>query len=100
MKTQHESIIISVSPGINKTWDVMESPARKPLASFANPQDACAWAIEMARAKDARVVVEQIKSRAGIASGAKSASPDFPIPVMLDNDSDGRFRPPRRAAIR
>ena len=98
MHTEREQLVLRISPGVNKTWDVTESPG-KALASFASPQDACAWAIELARKSRARIFVEQLcagSMSVGPQRQAKGATPSFSIPVMVDSPHEGRSGLPLR----
>ena len=93
MHTGSESIL-SISPGIDKTWDVKDSGGRKPLASFNNAQDACAWAIKLAQSRQARVVVEHLITEIRSPALTNTSAPivQFSIPVTCEDAKDGRLR--------
>jgi hypothetical protein len=61
MDFYHESnVVLSVSLTKNKQWHVTWKDSKQPLASFDNPQAACAWAIAQAKPKGGRVLVEEM----------------------------------------
>ena len=51
---------LSVLHGQDEQWHVTSQDISKPLASFDNPQAACAWAIERAKPMRSRIFVEEI----------------------------------------
>ena len=93
MHSQHEQAVLSICPGPNKKWHVKDSAARSALASFNNVQDACAWAIEVAQNRQARVVVERTES--SVKGGAGSDSTAYAIPVAWSATGTGRTGRPR-----
>lgn len=56
---QQGALVICVSPGLNRRWDVSEKGSEEPLASFDDKEDAYAYAIELTKSKEgATVLVE------------------------------------------
>jgi hypothetical protein len=90
MHSQHEQAVLSICPGPNKKWHVKDSAARSALASFNNVQDACAWAIEVAQNRQARVVVERTESSAK--GGADWRHDGLCDPRRVECDRDGAYR--------
>ena len=52
-------LVICISPGVHGRWDVSGKGSSHPLASFAQREDACAYANTLAmRAGEAAILVE------------------------------------------
>jgi len=52
-------LVICISPGINRKWDVSKKGFDEPLASFDNKEDAYAYAAELTHSHEgATVLVE------------------------------------------
>ncbi len=67
-------------------WHVMAQDITTPLASFNDPQAACAWAIARARSVQGRVVVEEMTTPSTPRFDANAAY-KYSIPVMLSDES-------------
>lgn len=57
---QESDLILSVSRGQNEQWRVTANDFGQPLATFDDPQAACAWAIARAKPRRGRVFFEAI----------------------------------------
>jgi hypothetical protein len=91
------NLVLSVSPGHHQQWHVAEPGICPPLATFDTPQAACAWALDYAKPKGGRVVVEKwVAAESGAVIGsATAAEVIFSIPVSVTQRPDARFRPAR-----
>jgi hypothetical protein len=56
---QESNLDLRILRGQNNQWHVTAQDLRQPLASFASPHEACAWAIARAKPKQCRVFVEK-----------------------------------------
>ena len=92
--------VLSVSRGQNAQWHVIAQGLDHPLASFEDAQEACAWAIAVAKAKQGKVLVEERTARTPAAQN-NGANPSeafkFSIPVTLTGSQDLRFKSSRSA---
>jgi hypothetical protein len=57
---QDRDTVLSVLRGQNEQWHVTTPKASKPLASFNNPQAACAWAIDRSKPMGSKIFVDEI----------------------------------------
>ena len=78
------NLVLSVWLGQNKQWHVSARDFSLPLASFDNPQVACAWAIAVARAKHAKVLIEEPRvSSSGLSRSAMNSSESFKFSIPV-----------------
>ena len=87
------NLILSVSLGQNKQWYVSAQDLSHPLASFDNPQAACAWAIAVAKPKRGKVLVEELTSPPASPHDFRNAPETFKfsIPVAWTDSGDSRL---------
>ena len=57
---EESDVVLSVTLGQHEQWNVTTQEFPHPLASFSNPQAACAWAIQRAKPKRSRVLIGEI----------------------------------------
>lgn len=58
--TSSDCLVICISPGVHGRWDVSGKGSIYPFASFAQREQACAYANELAlRVGDATILVEE-----------------------------------------
>ena len=57
------NVVLSVVRSNQQEWCVMAEDVNEPLASFADPQAACAWAIERATPLNGQVLVDRKSTR-------------------------------------
>lgn len=81
------NVVLSVVRSNQQEWHVMAEDVSEPLASFADPQAACAWAVERATPLNGRVLVEEIT-----AAGA-AANPEFKYSIPVSASESGWRRP-------
>jgi hypothetical protein len=84
------NVVLSVVRSNQQEWCVMAEDVNEPLASFADPQAACAWAIERATPLNGRVLVEEITG-----PGA-AANPEFKYSIPVSASDSGSRRPSTR----
>ena len=92
------NLVLSVSLGQNKQWEVSSQESSRPLASFDKPQGACAWAIAFAKPRRGQVLVEQVAASSAASSHAVRSAPQtfkFSIPVTWTDSRDLRFKSAR-----
>ena len=90
--------VLSVSLGQSNQWHVSARDVSHPLASFDEPQAACAWAIAVARPKRGKVLVEELAASSPATSHSlRSASEafKFSIPVASTDSRNLRFESAR-----
>jgi hypothetical protein len=84
------NVVLSVVRSNQQEWCVMAEDVSEPLASFADPQAACAWAIERATPLNGRVLVEEITTPGGNANG------EFKYSIPVSSSDSGSRRPATR----
>jgi len=84
------NVVLSVVRSSQQEWHVMAEDVSEPLASFADPQAACAWAVERAAPLNGRVLVEEITG-----PGA-AADPEFKYSIPVSSSDTGWRRPATR----
>lgn len=93
---QVSSPVLSVLRGPNQQWHVSaQDNLRQPLATFDNPQAACAWAIAHAQPKRGRVLVEELANSDAPSPNECMNTVDtfvFSIPVTWTEGRDSRYR--------
>jgi hypothetical protein len=57
---RESDVVLSVELGQDKQWHVTTQEIPQPLASFDNPQSACAWALWSVQPKRGKVLVAGI----------------------------------------
>ena len=81
------NVVLSVVRSNQQEWCVMAEDVNEPLASFADPQAACAWAIERATPLNGQVLVEEITTPGG------NANREFKYSIPVSS-SDTSWRRP------
>ena len=82
--------VLSVVRGHDpQQWHVTAQDMANPLASFNDPQAACAWAIARARSVQGRVLVEEMTTPSPPQFDA-NAGFKYSIPVMLCDECGGQ----------
>ena len=84
------NVVLSVVRSSQQEWHVMAEDVSEPLASFADPQAACAWAVERAAPLNGRVLVEEITG-----PGA-AADPEFKYSIPVSSSDTSWRRPATR----
>jgi len=96
MDIYHEiNVVLSVSPGKDKRWQVTAEDFMQPLASFDSPQAACTWAIAQAKLQGGKVLIEELEtSTSGSLHEGMNAPPKFKysIPVLWSESGYSRFK--------
>jgi hypothetical protein len=98
MDFDSKDLVLSVAPGQNNQWHVTALDSTDPLASFDDPQTACAWAVALAKPKQGRVVVEELAPSDTTSARDLRNPPEafkFSIPVTWTESRDSRFRSAR-----
>jgi hypothetical protein len=86
------NVVLSVVRSNQQEWHVMAEDISEPLASFTDPQAACAWAVERATPLNGRVLVEEIT-----APGA-AANREVKYSIPVSSSDSGSRRPPTRVS--
>ena len=78
------NFVLSVSLGENNQWHVSARDVSRPLASFDEPQAACAWAIAVAKPRRGKVLVEELAaSYPGSTHALTSATEKFKFSIPV-----------------
>ena len=91
---QESSLVLSVIRGNNNQWPVTAQDFHETLASFDNPQAACAWAIARAKPERGRVFVEELTPDSAASARDSIPSPDrfkFSIPLTWTDNPRSRL---------
>ncbi len=96
MDIYHEiNVVMSVSPGKDKQWQVITEDIEQPLASFDSPQAACAWAIAQAKLLGGKVLIEDPQTIASASLHEGMNCPPmakYSIPVIWTESGYSQFK--------
>jgi hypothetical protein len=96
MDFYHEiNVVLSESPGKDKQWQVTAEDFKQPLASFDNPQAACAWAIAQAKFQGGKVLIEELETITSASVHEDMNTPPmskYSIPVVWTESGYSRFK--------
>ena len=92
-------LVFSVLRAHNTQWHVTTQDSRQLLASFDNPQAACAWAIARAKPQRGKVFVEELAGSTRAFTRNRAPEPElfeYSMPVTWTESADSRFKTARR----